>query len=228
MAKSNDWLQRNHEDLYNQANATVSYLTGEVLTRIGITGSILGWYDVEFIPRHGVLKLAVEDWKNPADRTPAKIATLMSAEKEFKPVYRKLYTGYLKNNPLVTDTDLVEMGLPKRPSGGKTPPTPPTDVIDATVDTSVPATLIIHYRSRNSKSIAKPKNVHGGELKWAIIDIPPTDWSQLTNSVFDTRTPIRLVFPGELRGKVVYFAIRWENNVGEKGPWSEIYNAIIP
>jgi hypothetical protein len=25
-----------------------------------------------------------------------------------------------------------------------------------------------------------------------------------------------------------YFVIRWENNVGEKGPWSEILSAIVP
>jgi hypothetical protein len=228
MAKSVDWLQRNHESLYNQAKATVGHLTDQVLNRVGITGPILAWYNGEFIPKNNAFNLAFEDWLNPADRTPAKTATLKTAENEFKPVYRKLYTGYLKNNPLVTDTDLVEMGLPKRFSGVKTPPTPPTSVIEATVDTSVPATLIVHYRDKNDRGTAKPKNVRGTELKWIILDIPPTDWAQLLNSEFDTRTPIKLVFSGNQRGKTVYFALRWENNVGDKGPWSEIYSAIIP
>jgi hypothetical protein len=30
------------------------------------------------------------------------------------------------------------------------------------------------------------------------------------------------------RGKTVYFCLCWENNRGEKGPWSEIVFAVIP
>jgi hypothetical protein len=32
----------------------------------------------------------------------------------------------------------------------------------------------------------------------------------------------------EDRGKKLYFALRWENTRGEKGPWSEIHSTIIP
>jgi hypothetical protein len=31
-----------------------------------------------------------------------------------------------------------------------------------------------------------------------------------------------------MRGKTVWFRLRWENNRGQKGPWSELYSAIIP
>jgi hypothetical protein len=31
-----------------------------------------------------------------------------------------------------------------------------------------------------------------------------------------------------MRGKRIYFRARWENNRGEKGPWSEIGESIIP
>lgn len=227
MGSSIDWLPRNHEKLYNQANATVNYLTADVLERIGFAGTTYVWYNTEFIPKHGIFNAAFEDWQNPALRTPAKTTALVSSERAFVPLYRSLY-GFLKGNPLVTDEDLVTMGLPKRPSGGKTPPAPPTDVIDATTDTSRPGILGINFRSKNEKGIAKPKNVRGAEIVHAILDTPPTDWSQLIHSTFDTRTPSQLVFSGEQRGKTVYFALRWENNVGEKGPWSEIYSAIIP
>jgi hypothetical protein len=30
------------------------------------------------------------------------------------------------------------------------------------------------------------------------------------------------------RGKWLYFAARWENNRGKKGPWCEIMNTVIP
>jgi hypothetical protein len=46
--------------------------------------------------------------------------------------------------------------------------------------------------------------------------------------VFDTNSPLDIEFTEEDRGKVVWFAVRWENTRGEKGPWSEIYFAIIP
>jgi hypothetical protein len=49
-----------------------------------------------------------------------------------------------------------------------------------------------------------------------------------THSVFDTRTPMKLVFSGEQRGKSLYFAMRWENNMGEKGLWNDIISTIIP
>jgi hypothetical protein len=52
MTTNGDWLPRNHEDLYNQANQTVEYLTDEVLERIGFIGNILVWYNTDFIPKH--------------------------------------------------------------------------------------------------------------------------------------------------------------------------------
>jgi hypothetical protein len=228
MATKMDWLQRNHEGLYNQANSTVDYLTPEILDRIGITGASFNWFTTEFIPKHQIFNAAFLDWRNPAERNPAKTAALMTAEGDFKPLYRKLYTGFLKSNPLVTDEDLVSMGLPKRSTGGKTPPTPPTEMVEATTDTSKPGIVGINFRSKNEKGTAKPQHVRGAEIVHAILDSPPADWAQLIHSTFDTRTPAQLVFSGEQRGKTVYFALRWENNIGEKGPWSDIYSAIIP
>jgi hypothetical protein len=56
MPSRTDWLSRNHESLYNQANRTTDYLTGENLTRFGITGVLLTWYNNEYIPRHIICK----------------------------------------------------------------------------------------------------------------------------------------------------------------------------
>jgi peptide methionine sulfoxide reductase MsrA len=63
---------------------------------------------------------------------------------------------------------------------------------------------------------------------WAISDVPVIDTNELIRTVFDTHTPITLEFEGHDRGKTVYFALRWENTRGEKGPWSAIQSAIIP
>jgi hypothetical protein len=228
MSSKTDWLPDNHESLYNQANRTTDYLTSENLTRFGITGILLTWYYGEYIRRHDAFNAAFEDWINRAERTMAKTATLVDSKKLFKESYRQLYIGYLKGNHFVTDADLIEMGMPKRVSGGKTHAPQPTTLVEATVDTSIPATIGINFRDKNAKSIAKPKGMHGVELIWEILDSPPADWSKLTHSVSDTRTPMQLTFTGEQRGKTLYFAMRWENNRGEKGPWNDIINVIIP
>jgi hypothetical protein len=43
-----------------------------------------------------------------------------------------------------------------------------------------------------------------------------------------THTPFTLEFDENERGKTIYFCLCGENTRGEKGPWSEIQNAIIP
>jgi hypothetical protein len=228
MAAKEDWLSRNHEGLYDQANQTVTYLTSSVLARIGITGPIQTWYSNEFLTKHNRFKTTFDNWKNPAERTPTETTALESAQKDFVKVYRLLYTGYMKNNPLVTDEDLIGAGMPKRHTGGNTPAPIPTGIITTTKDTSKPGVVGFHYRDRDATGNAKPYGVHGAELVWEILDTPPDDWSKLTHSTFSTRTPALLSFTGTQRGKTLYFAIRWENTRGQKGPWNDIDSVIIP
>jgi hypothetical protein len=50
----------------------------------------------------------------------------------------------------------------------------------------------------------------------------------LVHSDFDTTSPCILKFDEADRGKRVYFCLRWESNTNLKGPFGEIYSAIIP
>jgi hypothetical protein len=50
----------------------------------------------------------------------------------------------------------------------------------------------------------------------------------LTKSAFDTASPYTFKFDEPERGKALYLCPCWENNKGDKGPWGEIYKAIIP
>jgi hypothetical protein len=195
---------------------------------MGIAGEALAWFNNEFLAKYNAFVAAFLDWVNPAERTKDKSATLKLTEKQFVAVFRALYTGYLKKNPLVTNVDLVDMGFPERHEGGGTPSKPPTDYVEASITLTGPANITVAYRVKGSKSFAKPANVHGMEMKWAILDHTPEGWDELVNSVFDTATPLIMTFEGEQRGKMLYFACRWENNIGQKGPWSEIYSIIIP
>jgi hypothetical protein len=229
--KKADWLPHNHEELFDKATQTVNYFTVTVLDRIGIAGAARTWYQDEFVVRYNRFKTAFLDWQNPAERTPIKTTVLQEAEDDFVPVYRKLYTGYVKENPLATDDDLQGAGFPKRHTGGNKPPKKPTTLVEMEADTSVPAQVTIRYRNAGSRGTAKPENVHGVEFRSVVRaagEPPPTDWTELTESTFDTRTPITFTFTGKQRGQIFYFASRWENTLGEKGPWNNIQWVYIP
>jgi hypothetical protein len=226
----NDWLPQNHEEIYNKALQTVTYLIAAVLTRIGIAGAALIWYQNVFMVKFNRFKAAIENWRNPAERTQIKMTVLREAEKEFVKVYREFYIGYMKGNPLATDDDLQSAGFPRR-RGGRHPVKKPATLVGMRTDTSNPATVTIYYFEAGSQKIAKPDGAHGTELVYVVRaagEPPPTDWSELMHSLFSTRSPLTITFTGKQRGMILYFAARWENTRGEKGPWNNIESVIIP
>ena len=84
MSAKSDWIEQNHEKLNDQANATVFFLTtGTNLQRMGISGNALDWFNNEVMIKLHTFNVAYDAWKNPAERTPAKTAALLTAEKEF-------------------------------------------------------------------------------------------------------------------------------------------------
>ena len=224
-------MLHNHEALYDQANQTVRYLTATAnRDRMGFAaGSAPGqWFDTEFVPKHEAFKAAFADWQNPAERTPTKTVKLAEAEEAFKTVYRKLYNGFLKESPLVTDDDLVAMGLPKR-NTTRTPAKVADTSPDSDIDTSVPGQVGFNFYQRGgAHRRGKPEDQHGAEIAYVISDTKPARWDDLTVSKFATRSPYTVRFENDLRGKTLYYALRWENTRGEKGPWSEIMSVIIP
>jgi hypothetical protein len=226
-----DWLPQNHEALFEQALRTWNYVCvqpGRERMGFGYDTPQGKWVDETFYPKFNAFNVALQVWKNAAERTPVITTKLAEAESEFRPAYRQLYTGLLRNNPLVTDDDLVSMSLPKRPSGGGKPAPVPGSLVKAKINLPSPGVIEIHFFDADTERRAKPPGVHGAEIVWAILDTPPADWSDLINSSFDTNSPFRLAFELHQSGKRVYFALRWENTRGEKGPFGAIDSAVIP
>jgi hypothetical protein len=172
-------------------------------------------------------KEAVALSENPETRTTASVRRREEMRAVLEGVFRPFIQGQLYHNPKVTDSDLVEMGLPAH---DHTPtPSPDPDVEPSLeITPGSPGVLEAKFGGKDEKGHAKPKGVHGIELRWAIAETPPINWSELTKSEFATRSPLRLTFEGSDRGKWIYFAARWENNRGVKGPWTEIISAVIP
>jgi hypothetical protein len=231
MRKGSDWQPKNHEALYDQCMQAWTYLnSSENRTRMGFGADTPQgtWLTAQFWPKYSAFTLAFNAWKDSATRTPVKTTVLEETERLFREVYRQLYTGFLRDSPLVTEADLVAMALPERHSGGNSPVPPPTTFVETVVTPVGPAAIAIHFRDKGSDRKAKPAGVHGAEIVWAILDTPPANWEDLVHSSFDTYTPLGMTFENDQRGKTLYFAARWENTRGDKGPWSEIQNTIIP
>jgi hypothetical protein len=91
-----------------------------------------------------------------------------------------------------------------------------------------PRVVQIKFRAINAPRWGKPKYVHGLECLWVISDTAPAKIEDLLHSEFSTHNPLKLTFDEDQRGKRLYFAVRWENGTVKKGPWTDIFSAIIP
>jgi hypothetical protein len=145
-----------------------------------------------------------------------------------KKAVRQFVKEYLSFNSHISDEERERIGLPVRKSG-RTPSPIAKDSPDCDTDTSLTGHISIQFFERGSNhKKGKPEGQHGVEIAWLVSDTPPARWEDLIHSSIDTNSPFTLVFENDQRGKTVYFALRWENTRGEKGPWSSIMNAIIP
>ena len=166
--------------------------------------------------------------ENPATRTSAAVLAKNEARTAYEKALRQIIKAYITYNPAVSDEDRKLMALPIH-KPGRTPSPKADKSPDVDTDTSVPGRVTIHFFDKDSgHKKSKPAGQHGSEIAWIISDTPPTRWDELLHSNIDTNSPFTLIFENDQRGKNLYFALRWENTRGEKGPWTEIQNAIIP
>jgi hypothetical protein len=129
----------------------------------------------------------------------------------------------------VSDVEREEAGVHnKRPRRPEIPV--PTTVPELTPSTGVPRQLLIAYRDKGSARRGKPADVHGIEVRWAFLDKPPEDIEkELTQSSFDTKSPLTLTFEEHDRGKRIYMVGRWEiSREGIKGDFGDIVSVIVP
>jgi hypothetical protein len=134
---------------------------------------------------------------------------------------------HLQNNDKVSDTGRKELRIPiydKTP----TPHPAPDTVPDIEIEMPHPRTLRLKFRDEHSKRWGKPEFVHGLECLWRIAEARPEKVQDLLHSAFATRNQLELTFEEDERGKWVYFAVCWESGTVKKGPWSDIFDAVIP
>jgi hypothetical protein len=217
-----DFIPRKEAEFYGWIAVLFTYLIANI-QRFGIASSALS----PLISLRDDFVAKYTAGTTISTRTKATIMAKNSSMKALKDALRIFIREYLTNNHLVLDTDRENMGLPVHKKD-RTPIPVPTTYPFYTIDTSTIRVLVINFYDTSIKKRAKPFGVHGAEIMYEISETPLVNPDDLRHSAFDTRSPFRLSFRGEDRGKTVWFCLRWENNRGEKGPWSEIVSAVIP
>jgi hypothetical protein len=218
---NSDFLPRKDADLLQWAINFLAALLA-ILSRIGFPTEV---YDR--------LSSLVDDFRDKlriatatGTRTKTTVQEKNASRKTLLTAFRNAIGEYLTRNHSLTDADRDNLGLPIRKSGRT-----PTPVATTIPWVQVVMTVIRYLRfdfGGSETSRAKPAGQHGMELAGLIGGERPANVYALTLSYFDTHTPLSIAFEEEDRGKTFWFAVRWENTRGEKGPWSEIQSAIIP
>jgi hypothetical protein len=223
-------MPTSREALYILSNLINDYLNdpaARLRMGLGPTTEQGKWIDLVFL----ISQLAFADdyilWKDPTRCTPAIIQKIKLSEKVFKANLRTIYSGFFVQSPLVTNEDLVSMGLKARSGGGRTPVPVPTTYPALTITHPSYGVVGVSFKDSESASRGKPFGVHGIEILWGILTSPPTTHADLTNSSFKTRSPLKLNFEQTDFGKTIYMIARWENTRAEKGPLSPYYSAVI-
>jgi hypothetical protein len=160
------------------------------------------------------------------EKTSVTVARKNDARKALLTKIRTLVHFRLRN-PLITDAQRMELGLHVRDTT-RTPVPVPISRPELDIDVLDVRRLKLLFHDMGHTGKAKPYGVSGAVIASAVLDAPPASPDALTRSVLATRTPHILEFSEEERGKTLYVAICWQNQKGQRGPWSEIKSAIIP
>ncbi|MDR0644181.1 MAG: hypothetical protein LBG05_04595 [Treponema sp.] len=164
-----------------------------------------------------------------APDTRSKAAT--TAKNEAKQALRRALSvfiaKYIDNNDAITPPIRDNLGLPVKDTT-RTPIPVPTTYPEFFVKVKDIRALEVHFKDMGSANKAKPYGYNGAVIYYGVLDAPPAEPSGLSHSLLATKTPYTLTFTEAERGKRVYIALVWQNEKGEKGPFSQIEEAFIP
>jgi hypothetical protein len=133
----------------------------------------------------------------------------------------------LQASSTITDAQRAALGITV-PGMNPTPSGPPESRPLVTIDCSQRLRHLIGFTDETTPTRrAKPAGVLGAEIWVKVGGTAPTDPSELRFMGLSTRAPFTAEFAGTDGGQIAYYWVRWVNNTGEKGPWSETASATI-
>ena len=145
--------------------------------------------------------------------------------------------------PPLTNPDLVSLGLTPR-DNIRTPIADPTGQAEADITYPGPHLLMLHLKPLEG-TLVDSRADHGYRIYFGVMPqggasveeaAGPMRYmmkaivsgEELPHSKFSRRRKVLMEFPPEDSGKTAYFAIRFENAKGGKGPWGPVFSAVIP
>jgi hypothetical protein len=187
------------------------------------------WFNEIFLPAQKAWDDAWKAYQDLAMRTRAVTNRKNTARKTYQPLLAKLI-AMLKADPGVTDETLHNLNISTGKGGGHPKSEKPTEIPHYNIYTGLIRHILIYFGLTGKHLVlrGRPSGVRGAEIRWGILDTPPTGIGDLHESMFRTESPFDFEFKEEDRGKIFYFCIRWENTTGETGPESEIVGVRIP
>lgn len=104
----------------------------------------------------------------------------------------------------------------------------PTTRPVALIDERQPLRHVIHFVDEETpKHAGKPAGIKGVEIWLKQGGFPPTGPEDLTILALDTSTPHTVQYGSAAAGQMAYYQLRWVGQDGVKGPWSELFTALI-
>lgn len=227
------WIEGGYQGCKTHVERLSNYILNTAnRTRMGFaeTTPIGAWFKDKVIPAIAEFLEAFRVWANESERGHKDVIAIREAWSALEPLYLNA-VEFLKSNPkeIVTDVDLDEMMVPPRSSGEESASTIAKTAPMFKVDRSQDHTIIIWVYNAETKRRGKPKDQHGVEARFVVTDgTRPIVTDDLVHSDFATRNPLVLSFPEADSGKILTFALRWENRRAQKGPFSIITSVMIP
>jgi hypothetical protein len=129
--------------------------------------------------------------------------------------------------PPMVEEDILSLGL-RLPDTVRTDHINVTEEVDFVLEIQGQRQVHVRFWQQGVASMAKPAGYDGAVVVWGIRAAPPDTADDLPNHTMASRTPHTIQFSEDERGGTVYVALRWQNERGNTGPWSDIKSAIIP
>ncbi|MDR1332081.1 MAG: hypothetical protein LBK07_08240 [Tannerella sp.] len=131
-------------------------------------------------------------------------------------------------NRIISDADRENMALPIHKKTRTPARIPISFPAMAREEMVAPGVVKFHFIDSITQDSGKPDEVARLEMVFVISDVEPVSVDELVHSITSTHTTVERVFDGTQRGKTFYYAVRWENTRGQKGPFGPILSIIIP
>ena len=163
----------------------------------------------------------------PNTRGKAAVTAKNEAKKALRRDLTVFIAKYVDNNEAITPSIRDMLGLPAKDTT-RSPIPAPTSYPEFFVKVKDIRTVEVHFKIMGSSHRGKPYGYNGAVIYYDVLDTPPADPSELRHSLLATKTPYPLTFTEAERGKRVYIALVWQNEKGQRGPFSQIEAAVIP